>query len=89
MLQTELTDPPTITKLAKQCSLSESQFRRVFHRAVGTHPVQYQRRLLRQTDHTVEAIAAEVGYAETAFFAHTFKRLIGVPPGQYRRLQGL
>jgi len=96
-LRTELAEPPTIAQLAKQCGLSESQFRRVFRRAVGTHPVQYQRRLrmeaacrlLRQTDHTVAAIAAEVGYAEPAFFAHTFKRLLGVSPGQYRRTVGL
>ena len=97
LLRTELKDPPAIPRLAKCCGLSESQFRRVFQRAVGTLPVRYQRRLrmesacrlLRQTDHTVEAIAAEIGYSETAFFAHTFKRLIGVPPGQYRRMQGL
>jgi AraC-like DNA-binding protein/quercetin dioxygenase-like cupin family protein len=96
-LRTELADPPTIVQLAQRCSLSESQFRRVFRRAAGLHPVQYQRRmrmeaacrLLRQTDDTVEAIAAAVGYAEPAFFAHTFKRLMGVPPGKYRLTQGL
>jgi len=96
-LRTELTDPPTIAQLAQRCSLSESQFRRVFRRAVGLLPVQYQRRMrmenacrqLRQTDDTVEAIAAAVGYAEPAFFAHTFKRLMGVSPGKYRLAQGL
>jgi AraC-like DNA-binding protein/quercetin dioxygenase-like cupin family protein len=96
-LRTELTVPPTIPQLAKRCGLSESQFRRVFHRAVGAHPVQYQRRmrieaacrLLRHTDHTVETIATEVGYAETAYFFHTFKRLLGVSPGHYRQTHGL
>jgi AraC-like DNA-binding protein/quercetin dioxygenase-like cupin family protein len=96
-LRTQLTDPPTIPQLAQRCSLSESQFRRVFRRAVGLRPVQYQRRLrmeaacrqLRQTDDTVEAIAEAVGYAEPAFFAHTFKRLMGVSPGKYRLTRGL
>jgi AraC-like DNA-binding protein/quercetin dioxygenase-like cupin family protein len=96
-LRTELADPPTIPALAQRCALSESQFRRVFRRALGMHPVTYQRRqrmesacrLLRQTNDTVAAIAAQVGYAEPAFFAHTFKRLIGVPPGQYRHMEGL
>ena len=60
---------------------------------MGMLPVQYQRQLrierarqlLRQTNQTVAAIAAEVGYAETAFFAHTFKKLVGLAPGQYRQ----
>ena len=60
---------------------------------MGVPPVQYLQRirfehachLLRQTDLTVAAIAPAVGYADPAFFAHTFKRLIGLPPGQYRR----
>jgi len=92
-IRTEVKNPATITELAKRCGLSESQFRRVFLRTMGAHPVKHQRQarmetacqLLRQTDLTIEAIAAAVGYAETAFFAHTFKRLIGQPPGQYRR----
>ncbi|MCG3146613.1 MAG: HTH-type transcriptional activator RhaR [Verrucomicrobiae bacterium] len=97
LIRTELTNPPTINSLAKRCGLSESQFRRVFERTVGVSPVQSQRQariesacqLLRQTDLTVEAVAAAVGYAEPAFFAHTFKHLIGRPPGEYRRTEGL
>lgn len=96
-LREAMTDPPTIRALARQCGLSESQFRRVFRQTLNLNPVQYQRqmrietacRLLRQTDQTVDAIAGAVGYAETAFFAHTFKRLTGLSPGRYRQSQGL
>lgn len=96
-LREALTDPPTICALARQCGMSESQFRRVFQRTLNLNPVQYQRRmrietacrLLRQTDQTVAAIATAVGYAETAFFAHTFKHLTGLSPGRYRQSQGL
>ncbi len=88
----DLARPVSVPDLARRCGFSESQFRRVFQRTMGLLPVQHLRQvrmeracqLLRQTDQTVDAIAAEVGYAETAFFSHSFKRLIGVSPGQYR-----
>ncbi len=91
-----LDQPIFIPDLARRVGFSEAQFRRVFRRTMGVAPIQYLRRirlehachLLRQTDLTVEAISAAVGYAEPAFFAHTFKRLIGLPPGQYRRTPG-
>jgi AraC-like DNA-binding protein len=87
-----LAPSPSIGALAQRCAYSESQFRRRFRQALGVTPVQYQRQvrieracaLLRDTSLTVDAIAAAVGYAETAFFAHTFRRLIGMPPGRYR-----
>lgn len=81
-----------IPDLARLTGFSEAQFRRVFQRTMGVSPVQRLRsirmeracQLLRQTDQTVEAIASEVGYAEPAFFAHSFKKLIGISPGRYR-----
>lgn len=86
-----------VSDLAKRSGLSESQFRRVFLRTMGMLPVQYLRQLrmerasqlLRQSDMTVEAVASEVGYAETAFFAHSFKKLIGLSPGRYRETHEL
>jgi transcriptional regulator GlxA family with amidase domain len=96
-IQTNLANPLAVPALARRSGFSESQFRRVFLRTMGLLPVQYQRQvcleracqLLRQTDKTVDAIATEVGYAETAFFAHTFKKLIGLAPGQYRATREL
>jgi len=44
------------------------------------------RRLLVQTDLSVEQIIGHVGYSETVSFARTFKRHYGVPPGEWRRL---
>jgi len=91
-MQENLAEPPTMSALARSAGLSSPQFRRVFERAMGTAPVQYLRRirieraclLLERTNHTVESIAAEVGYAQPAFFAATFKKLVGVSPGKYR-----
>jgi len=91
-IRTDLRRSPSVRDLARRTGFSESQFRRVFLRTMGMLPVQYQRQvrmeracqLLRQTDLTVDAIASEVGYAETAFFSHSFKKLIGASPGRYR-----
>lgn len=91
-MRRNLGQPIFIPHLAKLASLSEPQFRRVFQRTMNASPVQYLRRirmehacqLLRQTNDTVELIASKVGYAETAFFAHSFKKLIGLSPGKYR-----
>jgi transcriptional regulator GlxA family with amidase domain len=44
------------------------------------------KRLLEQTDRNADDIGAEVGYADASFFRRLFKRLVGVPPGQYRRM---
>ncbi len=96
-LRHDVAAPAAIHELARRCGFSESQFRRVFRRTMGVLPVQYQRQLrmeracelLRQTDATVAAVAAAVGYAETAFFAHSFKQLIGVSPGRYRAHSGI
>lgn len=97
ILRTRLSEPIFIPELAKAAGLSVAQFRRVFQRAIGCAPVEQLRRLrmeracelLRQTEQTVETIAGEVGYAEPAFFARSFKSLIGAPPGQYRRQREL
>jgi len=42
------------------------------------------RRLLRETGHTVEAIANAVGYDDVHYFSRLFTREMGVPPGRYR-----
>jgi len=81
-----------IPALARASGFSEAQFRRVFHRVMNMAPVQYLRRLrmeeacllLRQTNETVESIADRVGYAGPAFFANSFRKLMGVSPGRYR-----
>ena len=91
-MRSNLAEAPFIPDLARSAGLSEAQFRRLFLRTMSMSPVAYLRRirmeracqLLRHTDHTIEAIASEVGYAEPAFFAHSFKKLIGVSPGKYR-----
>lgn len=44
-------------------------------------------RLLLETDDTVQHIALQVGYANSITFGRTFKREVGVTPGDYRKLK--
>ncbi len=43
------------------------------------------RALLRETDQTVEAVAAEAGYENVEHFNRLFKKCYGMTPVQYRR----
>lgn len=43
--------------------------------------------LLSSTDDTIQNIAIQVGYANSITFGRVFKRIIGVTPGDYRKLK--
>jgi two-component system response regulator YesN len=43
--------------------------------------------LLAETAETVQQIALQVGYANSITFGRVFKRIVGVTPGDYRKLQ--
>ncbi|MDQ8733544.1 AraC family transcriptional regulator [Paenibacillus sp. LHD-38] len=43
--------------------------------------------LLAETEDSVQSIALQVGYANSITFGRVFKRVIGVTPGDYRRLK--
>jgi transcriptional regulator GlxA family with amidase domain len=93
LMEKELSEPIPVSRLAQAVGYSEVQFRRIFERMMGKTPVQHLRqirieeacRLLRRTSQTLESISSEVGYQEPAFFAHTFKKIMGISPGEYRR----
>jgi AraC family transcriptional regulator len=79
--------------LAEQAGMSEYHFNRLFKRAVGLPPSQYQiklrmseaRRLLRETEMTVVTVANEVGYTNPSHFSRIFRKDTGFSPSDYRR----
>ena len=79
--------------LAEQAGMSEYHFNRLFKRAVGLPPSQYQiklrmdeaRRLLRETELTVVTVANEVGYTNPSHFSRIFRKDTGFSPRDYRR----
>ena len=97
LMREQLKTPLTIEQLAAKCHLSPAQFRRVFQDAMDISPLRYlqQRRLekacqlLLHGSDTIEAISAQVGYEDASYFSHTFRRVMGLPPGKYRKLNVL
>lgn len=83
----------SLRTLAEQAGMSDYHFNRLFKRAIGLPPSQYQiklrmdeaRRLLRETDMTVVTVANEVGYTNPSHFSRIFRRDTGFSPSEYRR----
>ncbi|HET7238839.1 MAG TPA: helix-turn-helix domain-containing protein, partial [Terrimicrobiaceae bacterium] len=83
----------SLARLAEQAGMSEFHFNRLFKRATGVPPSQYQiklrmdaaRRLLRETRKSVITIAIEVGYSNPSHFARLFRKETGLSPTDYRR----
>ncbi len=82
-----------LPRLAEQAGMSEFHFNRLFKRATGIPPSQYQirlrmdasRRLLRETKKSVITVANEVGYSNPSHFARLFRKETGLSPTDYRR----
>lgn len=56
-----------------------------FQEVVKEERMKKARTLLRETNHTVETIAAEVGYENVEHFNRLFKKSYGMTPVQYRK----
>ncbi len=56
-----------------------------FQEVVRKERMKKARTLLRETDQTIETVAAEVGYENVEHFNRLFKKNYGITPVQYRR----
>lgn len=85
-------NPIDIDALARMENMSCTAFRTAFRQHTGVSPNEYiiaQRisaacQLLSQTDRSVSAIAADVGYPDQYYFSRIFRKKMGVPPLKYR-----
>ncbi|WP_328458028.1 AraC family transcriptional regulator [Amycolatopsis sp. NBC_00438] len=83
----------TAATLAKEAAVSRTTLNRRFEAATGDGPATYltrwrmhlAARRLRDSDDTVEHIAAESGYTSVAAFSRAFRRELNTPPAQFRR----
>jgi AraC-like DNA-binding protein len=83
----------TIEELATQVGQSRSLFAKRFADLLGMPPMHYlaQWRMqiaserLGSGNANVATIAAEIGYESEAAFSRAFKKLMGVPPSDWRR----
>lgn len=85
--------PWTVADLAQDVGASRSILAERFMHLLGEPPIGYlanwrlqlSARMLETTRHTVNQVAAEVGYESEAAFNRAFKREFGLPPAKYRR----
>lgn len=83
----------TLETMARQVGLSRSVFAERFNHYVGVSPMQYLTRWrmqlagrrLEAPGVSVAQVSAEIGYESEAAFNRAFKKVTGVPPGQWRR----
>lgn len=82
-----------VSEMADMCGMSLRNFHRSFVKDFGTTPNKYiqlkrlekAKKLLAETDKSVEQIAGESGFADTSFFRSVFSRETGLTPTQYRK----
>ena len=83
-----------IRQIVELSEVPERSLKRRFKAATGTTlighlqnlRVEEAKNLLEQGDMPIDEISDAVGYTDISFFRRLFKRLTGLPPGQYRRM---
>jgi len=96
-IEEHLDASPRLTQLAAVAHLSAYHFARQFKVATGLPPHQYvvlrrverAKLLLQGGDLSLAEVAADTGFADQSKFSHTFKRVVGVTPRQFRRSAGI
>jgi AraC-like DNA-binding protein len=86
--------PWTLAKLAQEVGISRPALARRFHELVGEPPMTFltgwrialAADLLREPGATLASVADQVGYGSPFALSSAFKRVRGVSPQQYRRL---
>lgn len=92
LLAASLADPPSLERLAAQTGASPFGLLRAFKRAYGLPPhawltgerVRAARRLL-DSGAALAETATAVGFTDQSHLSRHFSRIVGVPPGAYRR----
>ena len=88
-------EPISLEKLSMLAFLSPKYFSRIFKAQTGSTVTEYTQRLridracrlLRETQLTVAAIAAQTGYSDIKYFNKVFRRHTGMTPAEYRKRQ--
>lgn len=92
-MQDNLPRPLALADMSAQAGVSTRTLIRRFSEQTGTTPllclhrarIRQAQHLLQTTHHTVERIAAQVGFGSPTAFRDRFKRTVGVSPHTYRR----
>ena len=96
-IRNNIHDELRISDLAAECGMSESTFRREFHRYAGISPKQYildrkinkAKQMLRSGDYPIKEICLILGFYDDAYFSKLFKKTTGLTPMQYAQEKGI
>lgn len=83
-----------LDSLAEYAGMSRTAFSQHFRKVVGETPIDYLTnwrmavayKELQSTTNSISNISMDLGYKSEASFSRAFKKVIGLPPGQVRRL---
>ncbi|VWC35181.1 AraC family transcriptional regulator [Burkholderia seminalis] len=83
----------SIEEVAAECELSRGYFIRAFSRTTGRTPHQWlleqrvmrARDLIETSDMTLADIAMACGFSDQSHLSRVFVRIVGHPPGAWRR----
>ena len=86
-------EPVRIGTLAKECSMSETHFRRLFSEYIDMTPVEYLNmvrvlracEMLRSSNETMSSVALNCGFSTVSTFDRNFRQVIGVTPYQWKK----
>lgn len=92
-IQSQLHTGINVAELARHLGVSRATLLRAFTRYVGSSPQSYlqqarlqaAQQLLAQTDTPIATIAATTGFASVKYFLQSFRRVVGITPGAWRR----
>jgi AraC family transcriptional regulator len=92
-----LSRPPTVDELARSEGKSRSLYSHEFRRSTGCTPADTMRdvrlhevkRLLLQSNDTLDAVAAATGFADANHLCKAFRRAFGLTPGAFRQQAGM
>lgn len=94
-IQDHFREPLSVEQLAAFCHLSKYYYSKMFKAYTGVTPydylldirIQYSQQLLLNTTATIEEIAHEIGFADSANFIVCFKKRTSMTPLQFRKQQ--
>ncbi|HDR2891139.1 TPA: transcriptional regulator FtrA [Enterobacter asburiae] len=92
-LHQHLAQPHSVDSLSQRVGMSQRTFLRRFQDATGTTPARWllNERLLRAKDYlensrlSIDSIAEQTGFGQSATLRHHFRQHFALPPAQYRK----
>jgi AraC-like DNA-binding protein len=90
-IKANLGEKINISNLSDKACMSKATFYRLFKRELGISPndfilsekINKAKQLLTNPQAKVTAVSYELGFGDTNYFIRTFKKLVGVTPGNY------